>query len=103
MFVPDVVAFPDATRVFAPRVNLPVPVVIVFPFTDVGVIAPATIVSAGVAPPDDEPENPFAVAIDTAVTVPLPLLLNVVQSAEERKDFENGSAPRSCRDARVRS
>ena len=43
----------------------------VIPLTVVGVIFPATIVKAGVVPPDDEPENPLAVAIETAVTVPL--------------------------------
>ena len=41
-------------------------------------------VKAGVAPPLDEPENPFAEDIDTDVTVPEPLLLNVVQSVLER-------------------
>ena len=41
-------------------------------------------VNAGVAPPLDEPAKPFAEATDTAVTVPEPLLLNVVQSAELR-------------------
>ena len=39
--------------------------------TDVGVNAPATIVSAGVVPPEDEPLNPLAVAIDTAVKYPV--------------------------------
>ena len=39
------------------------------------------MVSAGVAPPLEEPANPFAETIETAVTVPSPLLLNVVQSA----------------------
>jgi len=37
-------------------------------------------VKAGVAPPLDVPVNPLAEATDTAVTVPEPLLLNVVQS-----------------------
>jgi hypothetical protein len=40
--------------------------------TEVGVMAPAAIVNAGVAPPLDVPLNPLAVAIDTAVTVPPP-------------------------------
>ena len=35
-------------------------------------------VNAGVAPPDDEPAKPLADTTDTAVTVPDPLLLNVV-------------------------
>lgn len=43
-----------------------------FPFTVVGVIAPKVMVKAGVAPPEEEPDTPFAVAIDTAVTVPAP-------------------------------
>ena len=47
------------------------PVEKIFPLTEVGVIAPATIVKAGVAPPLDEPENPLAVAMETAVTVPV--------------------------------
>ena len=38
--------------------------------TLLGVIAPRAIVSAGVAPPDDVPDTPFAVATDTAVTLP---------------------------------
>lgn len=40
-------------------------------------------VKAGVAPPDEVPVNPFADATEIPVTVPLPLLLNVVQSAVE--------------------
>ena len=44
---------------------------IVTPLTDEGVIAPATIVRTGVAPPLDEPEKPLAFAIETAVTVPV--------------------------------
>ena len=47
--------------------------------------SPVTVVervSAGVAPPELEPASPFAVATETAVTVPL--LLNVVQSLDER-------------------
>ena len=39
-------------------------------------------VKAGVAPPLDEPVKPLAEATDTAVRVPEPLLLNVVQSVE---------------------
>ena len=38
-------------------------------------------VSAGVAPPLDVPARPLADTTETAVTVPEPLLLNVVQSA----------------------
>jgi hypothetical protein len=38
-------------------------------------------VIAGVAPPLDVPAKPFADTTETAVTVPEPLLLNVVQSA----------------------
>ena len=38
-------------------------------------------VRAGVAPPLEDPANPFALTTDTAVTVPEPLPLNVVQSA----------------------
>ena len=41
--------------------------------TRLGVIAPREIVRAGVAPPDEVQETPFAVATDTAVTVPLHL------------------------------
>jgi hypothetical protein len=51
-------------------VNVPVLVENVIPLTEVGVMAPAIMVSAGVAPPLEEPEKPFAVAIETAVTVP---------------------------------
>jgi len=39
------------------------------------------MVRAGVAPPLEAPAKPLAFATETAVTVPLPLLLNVVQSA----------------------
>jgi hypothetical protein len=38
--------------------------------TEVGVIAPRASVSAGVAPPDDVPDTPFAGATETPVTVP---------------------------------
>ena len=38
-------------------------------------------VNAGVAPPELLPANPFAETTETAVTVPDPLLLKVVQSA----------------------
>ena len=38
--------------------------------TEDGVIAPSAIVKAGVVPPDELPDTPFAVATDTAVTVP---------------------------------
>ena len=38
-------------------------------------------VKAGVAPPLDEPAKPLADTTETAVTVPEPLLLKVVQSA----------------------
>lgn len=55
---------------------------IVMPFTDDGTIAPAIIVRAGVVPPLDDPENPLAVAMEIAVTVPVvvervPLVGNV--------------------------
>jgi hypothetical protein len=53
----------------------------VIPLTVVGVIAPATIVRAGVAPPEDDPENPFAVAIETAVTVPVAAAVHEVTPA----------------------
>lgn len=62
----EVNVFPSATT----SVLLVAGGVIVILLTEVGVIAPATMVSAGVAPPLELPENPFAVAIDTAVTVP---------------------------------
>ena len=39
-------------------------------------------VNAGVAPPLDVPVKPLADTTETAVTVPEPLLLNVVQSVE---------------------
>jgi hypothetical protein len=61
-----------AVSVFpAPRVSVPVPVVMVFPFTDDGVIAPREMVNAGVAPPEEVPDTPLAVATETAVTVPV--------------------------------
>ena len=41
-------------------------------------------VSAGVAPPLDVPARPLAETIDTAVTVPEPLLLKVVQSVLDK-------------------
>ena len=41
-------------------------------FTEVGTMAPAIIVNAGVAPPLEVPLNPLAVATDTAVRVPPP-------------------------------
>ena len=41
-------------------------------------------VSAGVAPPLDVPAKPLADTTETAVTVPEPLLLNVVQSVDVR-------------------
>ena len=41
-------------------------------------------VNAGVAPPLDVPAKPLADTTETAVTVPEPLLLNVVQSVEVR-------------------
>lgn len=66
VLLPETEVVPVTERV---GVELPVKVI---PFTDVGVMAPATIVKAGVAPPVDEPENPFALAMETAVTVPVP-------------------------------
>ena len=48
--------------------------------TELGVIAPSAIVSAGVGPPDDVPETPFAVATETAVTVPAPFVANPVST-----------------------
>jgi len=53
--------------------------------TEEGVMAPRVIVRFGVAPPDDEPDTPFAVVTPIAVSVPLPLLLNVDQSVLERR------------------
>ena len=48
-------------------------------------IAPKVRVIAGVeVSVATEPDTPFAVTTDTDVTVPLPLLLNVVQSVDER-------------------
>ena len=44
-------------------------------------------VSAGVAPPLDVPAKPLADTTETAVAVPEPLLLNVVQSVEVRYPF----------------
>ena len=41
-------------------------------------------VSAGVAPPLEVPAKPLADTTDTLVTVPEPLLLNVVQSVDVR-------------------
>lgn len=75
--VPDSVSVFVTANVFKlVSVSVPVVVEMVSPFTEVGVMAPATIVRAGVAPPEDEPENPFAVAIETAVTVPVPFAFN---------------------------
>ena len=57
-------------------VRVPVVVEMVRPLTVVGVIAPATIVRAGVEPPELDPEKPLAVAIETAETPPPPPALN---------------------------
>ncbi len=59
------------------RVKVPVVEVIVNPFTEVGVIAPAIIVIVGVVVAlATVPEKPFAVATDTVVTVPEPFALS---------------------------
>jgi hypothetical protein len=50
----------------------------VIPFTVVGVIAPRDIVRAGVAPPEEEPDTPFAETTETAVTVPVAALVQDV-------------------------
>ena len=72
--VPDKVRLFEMVRTFDPvTVSVPVVVVIVRPLTDVGAIAPAMIVMAGVVVAlATVPENPFAVATDTVVTVPDP-------------------------------
>jgi len=57
----------------------------VSPFTVDGVIAPSESVNAGVAPPLELPLIPFAVATDTAVTVPEPFPLNRLQSELESR------------------
>jgi len=63
----------DALFVVTAPENVPVvPEIAPVAATEDGVIAPATMVNAGVAPPEDEPEKPLAVAIETPVTVPVP-------------------------------
>ena len=57
-----------------------VPVTVPVLATELGVIAPSVIVKFGVAPPLELPLTPLAVVTPIAVTVPLPLLLNVFQS-----------------------
>jgi len=53
-------------------VNVPVDVVIVSPFTVVGVIAPSVSVIAGVVVAvATEPDTPLAVTTETLVTLPL--------------------------------
>jgi hypothetical protein len=65
VLVPETVVVPVTASV---GVELPENVI---PFTVVGVIAAREMVRAGVAPPEDVPETPLAVATETAVTVPV--------------------------------
>ena len=48
------------------------------------------MVSAGVAPPDEEPAKPFALATDTAVTVPV---VGVVQCGARVVPCEVSTSP----------
>lgn len=72
VFVPDTEASSGTVSVFEvvpPAIVKPTACAAsVRPFTVEGVIDPRLIVSAGVVPPLDEPETPFADAIDIAVT-----------------------------------
>lgn len=72
--VPAKVSVLENVTILLPvTVRVPVVADIVRPFTLVGVIAPATIVIAGVVVAFATlPEKPFAVATDTVVTVPDP-------------------------------
>lgn len=66
--VPPAPAFSDTE----PSVSVPVPVVIVFPLTVVGVTAPSEMLIAGVVVGlATDPETPFAVVTETLVT-PVP-------------------------------
>ncbi|MBM6707103.1 hypothetical protein H6A68_08675, partial [Bifidobacterium pullorum subsp. saeculare] len=75
VFTPDTEVVPVTARV---GVDDPENVI---PLTVVGVIAPRAIVKAGVAPPLDDPETPLADATDTAVTVPVAALVQLVTPA----------------------
>jgi hypothetical protein len=69
VFAPDVVPLTDAVPV---TVSAPLPPFVrVMPLTLDGVMASRVRVSAGVAPPDDVPDIPLAVATETLVTVPV--------------------------------
>ena len=70
VWLPVFVPLTDAVPL---TVNAPLPpLAIATPFTLLGVMAPRVRVNAGVAPPDDVPDTPLAVATETAVTVPPP-------------------------------
>ena len=68
-----------ALSVAEPSVSVPVPAVIVLPFTVVGVMAPRVSEIAGVVVAvATDPDTPLAVVTDTEVTVPLPPLVGKV-------------------------
>jgi hypothetical protein len=73
VFVPVMEDVPATVKVNVFRVKVPVPVVMVFPFTEVGVIAPSVSVRFGVVVGFvTTPDMPFAFVNEKLVTLPDP-------------------------------